>query len=364
MASAAEEWVTAIHDAPTWDTRVAVVRRIADQVAAAQQPAVYAAVARECYVPDLTYEFAEVAWPSQMTAEDFEPVYLDAYKRTSGFTRVAEADLAAMLRAAPRTLRVLRLMLGFTAQEFSAATSDAGGVVGVSTIRTMESGRKPARLDEAAARCARTVSSAMTGELYPAPETGRLLTKLQKIDTEEGWSGVRRVAREGVPYWALLHQRLFGGAFRQLADAGAGAVGAVLEEAVAALLDDAGVEYVRTGSSSKDKQQVAERFGLTLNLVPDFVIHKGGSLRAFLECKSISDGGTARDKASRFANYRAEAQRRGGIPVIAVLNGKGWERVGDALGPVVRDCDGRVFTPATLNDLLTVEPFPQLQNGS
>ncbi len=34
--------------------------------------------------------------------------------------------------------------------------------------------------------------------------------------------------------------------------------------------------------------------------------------------------------------------------------------VNDALGPVVRDTDGRVFTLATLAELLTVEPFPAL----
>ncbi len=94
--------------------------------------------------------------------------------------------------------------------------------------------------------------------------------------------------------------------------------------------------------------------------MPEFVIHTGGALRAFLGCKSINDGGTARDKASRYSDYRREAAKHGGIPVVAILNGKGWERVGDALGPVVRDCDGRVFTPATLDELLTVDPFPQL----
>ncbi len=97
----------------------------------------------------------------------------------------------------------------------------------------------------------------------------------------------------------------------------------------------AGIDYVRTGSSGKDKQQVADRFGLTLGIVPDFVIHKGGALRAFLECKSINDGGTARDKASRYSDYRREAAKHGGLPVVAILNGKGWERVGDALDQVV-----------------------------
>jgi DNA modification methylase len=35
-------------------------------------------------------------------------------------------------------------------------------------------------------------------------------------------------------------------------------------------------------------------------------------------------------------------------------------RVNDALGPVVRDTDGRVFTISTLNEMLQVAPFPSL----
>jgi hypothetical protein len=34
--------------------------------------------------------------------------------------------------------------------------------------------------------------------------------------------------------------------------------------------------------------------------------------------------------------------------------------VNDTLGPVVRDTDGRVFTLATLPDMLAVNPFPSL----
>ena len=56
----------------------------------------------------------------------------------------------------------------------------------------------------------------------------------------------------------------------------------------------------------------------------------------------------------------AEASRLGGIPVFAMLGGVGWRRANDALGPVVRDTDGRVFTLATLPEMLTVEPMPGL----
>jgi hypothetical protein len=48
------------------------------------------------------------------------------------------------------------------------------------------------------------------------------------------------------------------------------------------------------------------------------------------------------------------------VPVFALLGGIGWRRTVDALGPVVRDTNGRVFTLATIRELLDVEPFPPL----
>jgi len=79
-----------------------------------------------------------------------------------------------------------------------------------------------------------------------------------------------------------------------------------------------------------------------------------------LECKGTNNGGTARDKALRFERLRDESIRLGGIPLIAVLGGMGWTRVNDALGPVVRDTEGRVFTLSTLQSMLDVAPFPSL----
>ncbi|HUE12587.1 MAG TPA: hypothetical protein VMR25_00360, partial [Planctomycetaceae bacterium] len=66
------------------------------------------------------------------------------------------------------------------------------------------------------------------------------------------------------------------------------------------------------------------------------------------------------DKALRFERLHAESVRLGGVPLVAVLGGLGWTRVNDTLGPVVRDCDGRVFSVANLPELLTVAPFPSL----
>ncbi len=70
--------------------------------------------------------------------------------------------------------------------------------------------------------------------------------------------------------------------------------------------------------------------------------------------------GTARDKALRFERLRDESIRLGGLPLIGVLGGLGWTRVNDTLGPVVRDCDGRVFTVSNLAEMLEVNPLALL----
>lgn len=135
--------------------------------------------------------------------------------------------------------------------------------------------------------------------------------------------------------------------------------GNVLEEEVVELLEGVEIAFIRTGSSNQ--AEVSQRFGLTVQPVPDFVVYKPpGTLQALIECKQTNDGGTARDKAARYTKLRGEAMRLGGVALIAVLDGLGWERVNDALGPVVKACDGRVFTLNTLAEMLEVQPLSGL----
>ncbi len=135
--------------------------------------------------------------------------------------------------------------------------------------------------------------------------------------------------------------------------------GTFLEDAVEELFLENGIPHIRTGSHNQG--DIVKRFELHVTPAPDFVVYdSSGSLRAILECKLVNDGGTARDKALRFERLRAESLRLGGVPLLAVLAGLGWTRVNDTLGPVVRDTDGRVFTLATLPDMLDVNPFPSL----
>ena len=136
--------------------------------------------------------------------------------------------------------------------------------------------------------------------------------------------------------------------------------GDLIEDAVEAVFAENRVPYIRTGSHNQG--DIMARFGLEVRPAPDFVVfdESSDSLMAMLECKGANDGGTARDKALRFGKLKAESMRLGGIPVMAVLGGIGWQRVNDTLGPVLADTDGRVFTMSTLQEMLRIAPVRQL----
>ena len=81
-----------------------------------------------------------------------------------------------------------------------------------------------------------------------------------------------------------------------------------------------GVSYVRTGSHYQG--DIESRFGVLVAPAPDFVVfNETETLRAMLECTGANDGGTARDKALRFARLREVSVRLGCTPLLAVLAG-------------------------------------------
>ena len=212
--------------------------------------------------------------------------------------------------------------------------------------------------DAQARVAAKTIVAAIDGSLFGDPPAG-LKSKQEKPDTEGGWESVRGFAAGGVPFGLFLHQRHYGGAFRQVLDATSTRRGDLIEDAVEALFQQHRVPFIRTGAHNQE--EIARRFEVRVTPAPDFVVFDNNdTLRAMLECKGTNNGGTARDKALRFARLREESVRLGGVPLIAVLGGIGWARINDALGPVVRDTEGRVFTLATLTSMLEVASFPAL----
>ncbi len=324
-------------------------------------PGIFAAVAREVYVPNLAPDFAYVSPVPFFELDHFQESYDAAASLTQGFEAVDVDTLKAALVTAPETLLTFRTICGLTKGEFAASTRLTAAVLEMKAISAnkVDSMEKAgtAVTDAQALVLAETIAQILEGTLF-APEEG-LRLKQQKPDTAQGWESVEAFAARGVPYATYLHQRHYGGTFRQLLDSGSEQRGDRIEEAVEALFVEHDIPHLRTGAHNQ--AEIARRFEVTVTPAPDFVVFDGSdNLRGLLECKGANDGGTARDKALRFERLRAEAVRLGGIPLFAILGGLGWTRVNDTLGPVVRDCDGRVFTLANLPEMLTVTPFPQL----
>lgn len=357
-----EETITRIVEATNWDQRVAQIRLIPQHHGTGEHQSIYATIAQRAYVPHLAPNFAYIHKADFYDRPYFEAVYTTAHTATHGFSRVAEADLEDVIKNNPQTLLVFRTITGLTKEEFAQSTRLAGEAVGLESLSagkvdSME--RKGTRTTPEQARVAAiTLTKILEGVLFGAPP-GDLASKQAKPDTERGWDSVRNFASQRVPFAIFLHQRHYGGAFRQVLDATSTLRGNLLEDAVESLFSAHGISYIRTGSNNQG--DIAERFEVRVSPAPDFVVYDSAdNLRVMLECKTINDGGTARDKAPRFTRLREESIRLGGIPLIAVLAGMGWTRVNDALGPVVRDTDGRVFTLANLSSMLEMVPFPSL----
>jgi hypothetical protein len=359
------EAVSEISSAKTWNKRVTLIRKIPEEFGKAKHQEIYAAIAEAVYVSQLAPDFAYIHWRDEYELPKIEHAYNRAHALTSAFVDVGVDALAKTIVADPITVRIFRLLLGFTTQEFSASTvitaAQLGGKpISNSVLKAMENGR--ATPPEAAMIVATVIDQTMQGVLF-AKRNGGVRSKVSKPDTAAGWMTVQKYAAENVPFPVFLHQRHYGGAFRQLLDATSSKRGDILEEVVEELFTAKGIRFIRTGPSNQ--MTISKKFGLTVKPAPDFLVHDAsGSLKAILECKQANDGGTARDKASRFLGLRTEGMRLGGIPVFAILAGLGWRRTADTLGPVVRDTDGRVFTVQTLDDMMSVDPFPGLIGDS
>jgi hypothetical protein len=355
--------IEAISSADTWNRRVSLVRQIPKAFGTARHQEIYAGLAEAVYVDHLTPDFAYIHWRAEYELSNIENSYSRAYELTNGYTQIDLPNLEYSIMNAPDTLRIFRLFLGFTTQEFAASTAIVAGRFGAKplsnrVVKSIESGRIPK--GQAAKISATVIDQAMRGELFAAG-VGEVRSKLDKPDTVDGWNTVRKYASENVPFPVFLHQRHYGGAFRQLLDSTSEKRGNLLEDAVEELFTLHKIGFIRTGARTRDI--IAGKFGLTVTPAPDFVIYdQASSLKAILECKQANDGGTARDKAARYATLRTEAVRLGGVPVFAVLAGLGWRRTGDTLGPVIRDTDGRVFTVKNLESMMSVDPFPALSS--
>ena len=251
-----EETVEHIVAATGWNQRIAQIRLIPQHHGTGEHVGIYATVARRLYLEHLAPDYAYIHEAPFYEQEHFLAAYEAASAATAGFTKVSEDDVARALVETPRSLLVFRTILGLTKEEFAHSTVLAGGPFG---LNPLTSGKVDAMerhgtttSQEQGRVAARTVLAAIDGSLFGDPPTG-LKSKQAKADTARGWDSVRAFAVGGVPFGLFLHQRHYGGAFRQVLDATSTRRGDLIEDAVEALFRQHRCPYIRTGAHNQEE---------------------------------------------------------------------------------------------------------------
>jgi len=174
--TAADQTVEAIVGAADWNARVARIRQIPQRHGTDEHASLYAAIAKRIYVPNLAPDFAYMHWRLDYELADFLPAYDVAERETQGFMAVSSGNLQAVIFGQPGTLRVFRVLIGFTTQEFAASTELVAEeyeapALSSGKVKSMEAS-VGASVDQART-AALTVHLIMTGQLFEEP-TGTL----------------------------------------------------------------------------------------------------------------------------------------------------------------------------------------------
>lgn len=285
----------------------------------------------------------------------FETGYQALKKVTVGFTVIHPAAVISTVYAMPITFIVLRSILGFTPSEWADVTTERKKVqVDQGAARTID---RNFRLSPVTAmkdrggvvdnRIKAMVATAcdLLQEGPSEVDRTKILHRLDKVDTATGLASLRPVADLGVPYAMLLYERFLGRPFAGHRDSVSELVGDVVESAVEDVLAKAGVGYRKT--------KRAERIP-GFDQAPDFIIPDEHNPAVIIEAKLTEDDGTARDKVTRvqqLRNLQVQDGRR--YEVVACIAGRGFKVRRNDMRRLLMATDGRVFTLATVQHLLT-----------
>ena len=172
--------------------------------------------------------------------------------------------------------------------------------------------------------------------------------RLDKADTAQGLESLQHVATQHVPYAMLLYERFLGRPFASHRDSVSELVGDVMASAIEHRLNQARISFRRTGR--------AERVP-GYEQAPDFFVPDEFNPAVLIEAKITGDDGTARDKATRIihlAEMRDARLReeRPGFEVVACIDGRGFGVRREDLRRILLRTEGKVFTLATLDQLI------------
>ncbi len=294
--------------------------------------------------------FHVVPWSKDLFVSEagFREIYDQTREMIGDFSRVTPEKVREVILAFPKSLMVFRLIAGLTWNEMAYLIGEASG----DPVREIErADHLPAHLARQVVSIAQLLVDFVSGKLPAVPQTldpTRVRLRTDKLDTREGWQSVGKMVEEGASYADVLYLRYSAGhPFGYFVNALSEQKGDILEDAIANLLDEEGIPYYRT----KPRERIDG-----FEQAPDFFIPNPQSALVLIEAKLAEDGGTARDKASRIERLARQMEPRG-IPVIAVVDGKGFLRVNDVLAPILRATMGLTFSLQNLDGLKTAPPL-------
>jgi hypothetical protein len=297
------------------------------------------------------------------------PRFQEAYEVLKGATRSFEdftpERVWSALAQDGLVLLVVRTILGMTPPEWAElvnAETDVKIDQGAARSLDQRARTDPASISRAALKSAGVTTQRLRAMVAMAcrystagapPAAEDTVHRLNKVDTSEGVTSLRSVARLGVPYAVLLYERYLGRPFASHRDGVSELVGDVMESAIEARLDAADV------SCRKTKR--AERIP-GFAQAPDFFVPDEFAPAAVIEAKITNDDGTARDKFSRLhrlvqMSQQAKARGERGFQVIACIDGRGFGIRREDMRQLLVAVEGKVFTLNTLDQLI---PYTEL----
>lgn len=309
---------------------------------------------------DLTSQF--LLLPRGAAFLDYEG-FRDGYEalriETDGFRQFDVAHLWRALNRNARAFLAIRTIMGVTPPEWRDMAAELAPIdFQMNWARTIDRKIKeaPDYFTTGAGRTAlntnrttKLLEAAVAALVAGAPEApDGLIHRLDKIDTGEGLTSIQYVSQNSVPYSVLLYERYLGRPYASHRDSISELVGDVMESAIEAQLDHHRIPYRKT--------KRAERVP-GFEQAPDFFAPDEIAPSVIIEAKITGDDGTARDKVSRIirlASMRDERLRAGkpSFEVVACIDGRGFGVRVEDMRQMLMATHGKVFTAATLDDLV------------
>ncbi|MBI4308488.1 MAG: hypothetical protein HY684_06760 [Chloroflexi bacterium] len=288
--------------------------------------------------------------------ERFQRAYGVLRESTKNFDEFSEGQVLKAIESDPLALVVVRTILGLSPPEFGHIASLAVGVdVDQSSARRIDKRAREGKplLLGTAPKTRQQVGALVRAAIHlireGAPATGvEVVHRLDKIDTGAGLEGLRRVAGAGLPYEALLYERLLGRPFASHRDAVSERVGDILERAVGRGLDSRRVPFHKAG--------VAEKFE-DMDQAPDFLVPDPRQPKVVIEAKLAEDDGTARDKVTRIqhlSELRDQRLRQGrpSFDVVACVDGRGFGIRREDVKKLLVATQGKLFSLQTVDRMI------------